>query len=285
MSKKMVLAIILIGLGVITGMLDLFVYGLTGGSPAVTSAFLAAAIACIIAGSVLAFSQLLDRFISPVLEEINKDIEDDIEDIREHRMTNTLFMGLVVGISILVFAFLVFRFHKLEATWGSIPVAVPTLAAIGVLVWFITKTHWFHNQRIYTPMWVFLIPTAGLILTMIIGISKTEDLRAFRVGNQEAIEYNTYQFASFIFQGAMEAGGLELNPDIPSCNGDDCGVMFLVMLVIGLVILSIILVAGSAVIPHFWLFGGSIFISLMAIIAIHDLRVRSKKEEKMTGGY
>jgi len=27
-------------------------------------------------------------------------------------------------------------------------------------------------------------------------------------------------------------------------------------------------------IPHFWLFSGSILLSIMALIAIHDLRVR-----------
>lgn len=49
------------------------------------------------------------------------------------------------------------------------------------------------------------------------------------------------------------------------------------MLVIGLVLLTIILVAGSAMIPHFWLFSGSILIGLMTLIAIHDLRIRPKE--------
>lgn len=181
MSKKTILAIILVGLGVFTGLLVIFVYTLSGGRAEVTLAFLAIAIASIVAGSILAFSQLLDRIVSPVLEDINKDIEDDLQDIKEHRMTNTLFMVLVVGISSLAFTFFVFRFHKLEAMWGSMPVILPTLAAIGALAWFIPRTRWFQNHRMYTPLWVFLIPAAGLILTMIVGLGKTEDPRGFSI--------------------------------------------------------------------------------------------------------
>jgi hypothetical protein len=44
--------------------------------------------------------------------------------------------------------------------------------------------------------------------------------------------------------------------------------------VIALIILTLFLVVGSAVIPHFWLFSGSILLGIMALIAIHDLRVR-----------
>ena len=277
MSKKTILAIILVGLGVFTGLLVIFVYTLSGGRAEVTLAFLAIAIASIVAGSILAFSQLLDRIVSPVLEDINKDIEDDLQDIKEHRMTNTLFMVLVVGISSLAFTFFVFRFHKLEAMWGSMPVILPTLAAIGALAWFIPRTRWFQNHRMYTPLWVFLIPAAGLILTMIVGLGKTEDPRGFSILNRESIEYNTYQFTGFIFQEGLGVGNLGLNLDLPSCSGDDCAGIYLIMLVIGLVLLTIILVAGSAMIPHFWLFSGSILIGLMTLIAIHDLRIRPKE--------
>jgi len=44
--------------------------------------------------------------------------------------------------------------------------------------------------------------------------------------------------------------------------------------VIALIVLTFVLVIGSALIPHFWLLSGSILISIMALIAIHDLRIR-----------
>ena len=58
--------------------------------------------------------------------------------------------------------------------------------------------------------------------------------------------------------------------ELPSCHDDICGVL----LVIALIVLTFVLVIGSALIPHFWLLSGSILISIMALIAIHDLRIR-----------
>jgi hypothetical protein len=45
--------------------------------------FLTAAILFIITRTILAFSRLLDRSISPLVEEFNKDIEDDNKDIKK----------------------------------------------------------------------------------------------------------------------------------------------------------------------------------------------------------
>ena len=41
-----------------------------------------------------------------------------------------------------------------------------------------------------------------------------------------------------------------------------------------LIILTFVLVIGSAMIPHFWLLSGSILLGIMVLIAIHDLRIR-----------
>jgi hypothetical protein len=271
MQKKTILAIVLAGVGIITGMLDIVVYGLTGGNQSVILVLLIAPIVCIVAGSILAFSQLLDRYVNPVIEELHADIEDDIQDIKERRITNTHIMIMIVGISALAFAFFVFRFHKLEAMWGSIPVAIPTLVAIWALAWFIPRSKWYTKLQMYTPMWVFLIPTVGLILSLMLGIGRTEDPRAFTTWKNESIQYNTFQFASIIFQSAPEPGGSGFSLDLPSCDDDACLAVFLV---VALIVLTIILVAGSAMFPHFWLFSGSILVCFMALIAIHDLRVR-----------
>jgi hypothetical protein len=82
MAKKTILSISMVALGVISGVLVIFVYAYTGGNPSITLVFLAAAIACIIGGTILGFSQLLDRFVNPVLDEINQDIQDDIQDLK-----------------------------------------------------------------------------------------------------------------------------------------------------------------------------------------------------------
>lgn len=270
MNKKTILSIFLVFLGVSTGLLVILTYSMSGGKAIITLPFLVAAIGCIITGSVLGFSRLLDRLVNPVLDEIHKDLEDDIQDLKEHRITNTLWMTIVIGIAALTFFFFVLRFHKLEARWGQVPVALPTFVSVLALAWFIPRTRWFQNSGVYTPMWVFLIPTIGFIITLVIGLVKTENLSILGNSSQESIEHNSYQYTGFFFLEAAGLGDWGLSLDLPSCDDDVCGVL----LVLALVILTFILVIGSALIPHFWMFSGSILLGIMALIAIHDLRIR-----------
>src|SRR5512139_1176465 len=99
MTNKNFLAIILVVLGVSAGLLVISAYAMSGGKATITLAFLAAAIACIIAGSILGFSQLLDKLVNPVVDEIYHDVEDDIQDIKERRITNTIWMIIIIGIA------------------------------------------------------------------------------------------------------------------------------------------------------------------------------------------
>jgi Na+(H+)/acetate symporter ActP len=264
MSKKIILSILLISLGVIIGLLVTFTYSLTGGKPGISLAFLAAAVALIITGSIMLFSQLLDRIVNPVLEEIQKDIEDDIQDLRERRTTGVLWMLMILGISVLVFSFFVFRLHKLEAMWGQIPVAAPTILGVGAVAFFIPRTRWYQNKHRYTPMWIYLIPAAGLIITLFTGIGRTENvsnLSSTRSATEPVIYNSNHSAGTDV---VFDFGGM-LDFDV---GDDEAGFVIL------LVVLIFILVVGSAVIPHFWLFSGSIMLGLMATIAIHDLRIR-----------
>jgi hypothetical protein len=269
MSRKTIIAIILIIVGVISSSLVIFGYAMSGGKTGFTLAFLMLAIAFIIVGTILAFSRLLDRLVTPLIDEIHKDIEDDIQDIKEHRITNTIWMGIIVGISALIFSFFVLRFHKVEAMWGPIPVIIPTFIGVGILAWYIPRTRWFQTE-IYTPMWIFIIPCVGFFLTIWIGLAKTENLGILVASPQESIYYPYNQYTGIILQEASGIGNWGFQLDIPDCDGDACAVY----LVIGLVILTFVLVIGSAIIPHFWLLSGSILLGIMVLIAFHDLRIR-----------
>lgn len=274
MARKTILSIGLIILGVSIGLLVILAYSMSGGKISIALPFLAAAIIFIIAGSILAFSRLLDRLVNPLLDELHKDFEDDIQDLKQRRLTNTAWMVILTGIAAIAFSFFVFRLHKLEAMWGAIPVAVPTLIAMAALAWFIPRTHWFRDFGQYTPVGIFIVPTVGLIFTLLVGITRTENLTVLQATRQEVIEYNTPPTVSF--QQAVGIGELGLYLNVPSCDGEEC----LVFMVIALVVLTFILVIGSAFIPHFWLFSGSILLGIMALIAIHDLRVRRPDEKQ-----
>lgn len=274
MAKKTVLAIFLIILGVSIGLLVIIAYSTGVGSATITLPILAVAIVVIIVGTILGFSRLLDNIVNPVLDEIHKDLEDDIQDVKERRITNTFWMIIIVGIAALTFSFFVLRFDKLEAMWGPIPVVLPTIVGVLFLIWYIPRTLWFLDFDVYTPMLVFLIPTIGFVITLVIGLTKTENLNPIMVARQESIEYNANQSDGSFFLIAARMGVSIFEADIPMCSGDDCGIFLVIALLVLAIILTIVLVIGSAFIPHFWLFSGSILLSIMVFIVIHDLRVR-----------
>jgi hypothetical protein len=275
-SKKTILSIALVFLGVILGALVIFGYSMSGGKTSITLAFLMVAIVCIMTGSIMGFSRLLDRRVIPLIDEIHRDIEDDVQDLKEHKVTNAIWMIIIIGFASLIFSFFVFRLHKMEAMWGPIPVVLPTFVGLGILAWFIPRTRWFQTQ-IYTPMWIFLIPTIGFILTIGLGLAKTENLGVLSTTRQETVGYNYNQYTGIILHEVSGIGNWVYDLDIPDCDGDACAVL----LVIGLIILTFILVIGSAMIPHFWLLSGSILLGIMVLIAIHDLRIRRLTEKEV----
>jgi hypothetical protein len=208
-----------------------------------------------------------DRTANRFIDEIYQDIEDDERTLTtpDHQYDHDPHSS----IALFIFSFFVFRFHKVEAKWGGIPVILPTFIAIVALAWFLPRTRWFQNQRAYTPMWIFLIPTSGLLISMIVGIGKSENLSLMRTLSAQSFEYN-FPVPGFFLQEAGEVGSWVFQWDIPNCDGEECAVF----LVIALIVLTLILIVGSAMIPHFWLFSGSILLCLMSLIAIHDLLVR-----------
>jgi hypothetical protein len=280
MSKKVVFSIFLILAGVIAGLLILFSYGRSGGNTALTLGFLSVAIFFIITGTVLIFSRLLDRTINPLVDEIQKDIEDDIQDLKERRFTNTHAMIIIIGAAVMLFSFFVFRFHKVEAMWGPIPVVIPTFMCMAALAWFLPRTTWFRDWSDYTPMWIFLIPTCGFILSVWLGLARTENLEVLRASSTQPVSYNTNPNLGNIFLATGDATDFGFS-GLSDCDDDVCGA---ILLVIGLVILTLVLVIGSAYIPHFWLLSGSILVGIMLLIAIHDLRIRRVPKEAPVSG-
>jgi hypothetical protein len=274
MSRKIIFSIILVALGVISASFVIFTYGMSGGSPVITLVFLSAAIVSIIIGSLLAFSRLLDRTISPLVEEIHKDIEDDIQDLKERRLTNTHWMVVIVALALVTLSFFIFRFHKVEAAWGPVPVIIPTFLAMLALAWFIPRTRWFRDYHDHTPMWIFFIPTIGLVISLWLGLSNTENMAVLRAAPTETVSYNTVQSTGIVLETVGEAGDLGFAVDLPDCDNDACGG---ILLVIGLIILTFVLVVGSAFIPHFWILSCSLLLGSMLLIAIHDLRLRREQ--------
>jgi len=162
MFKKKYLGFFLMGAGSIVGALVIVMFYISRGQTGLLLFLLAGAVGCVALGSLLAFTQMLDRTIQPVIVEISEDIQDDIEDLKARRATNVQFMFIATAAAALIFFYFVLKLHKLEAAWGWLPVIIPAgiVVVIGTLI--VLNTSWFHDQQMPTPLWVFFIPVIGI---------------------------------------------------------------------------------------------------------------------------
>ncbi len=275
---KKYLGIFLIAAGSAGGALTVLFSFLNRGQGGGYLVMLLMAIGCIVAGSILAFTQLLDRFARPLIEVIDGDVQDDIEDLKAKRFTNAQLMVVVTALLFFIFLFFVLRLHKLASTWDGLPVVIPTLLMIGVVTWIVTRSSWFKNQNLRTPRRIFVVPVLGIILSMLLGISFAEDwssaawsavegTRTSPQGSSEPVDF-VADFDGSIFE-------------LAECDDEGCEVLFLVIV---LFVLTLLMVVGSAFIPHFWFLSGSVLLTILLLITLHEIRIRPASPiEKQAG--
>ncbi len=233
-------------------------------------------------GLALCYPTVLEKVTLPpaaerIVDALLVEIEDDIEDIRQRAVTPTHLMFLLTVLLSVGFAWLVLDYSKLGAMWGPIPVLVVTAAAAFVAAFRMGKSTWFRYRHFRTPLWVFLIPLAGILISTPVGIYMTEPLE---YGGSTAHERSVAGQP-----GANEHGytgtrarfyWLDLFPDgawldVGSCDDEACLILFLAIV---LIVVAIVLIVGSAAIPHFWVLAGFTFLTCMGMIALRELRVR-----------
>lgn len=228
----------------------------------------------VVIGTIFTLTRILDHFAQPLVEDIEGDIRDDLEDLKARRFTPPMQMLAATGLLAAGFIFLVLRLRKLAATWDGFPVVIPTLILIAVVTWVVTRSNWFKNQKMTTPRRIFLIPAAGLILSVLLGTGLTETFtpagwnaaegtRTTQIDTGEPVDFSLDIDSSFF--------------ELPECDDDACEALFLV---IALVVLTLILVLGSAFIPHFWFLAGSVLLTILLLITLHEIRLRPAKKVK-----
>jgi hypothetical protein len=235
-----------------------------------TMVLLILAVGCVLLGSILSFSQLLDRLVEPVIVSIDEDIKDDLEDIKAKRLKNVQLMVIITGAAVFIFLMYILKLHKFEATWGKFPVVILTILAAGIVAMVITQTNWFKDQTLTTPLYIFFIPVIGIVLSMILGISRAEDTRNLSRSVGDTATYNNFvPMGLNIFANTAETGVFDFS--LPSCNDDACSI---IVLVIALIVITFVLVIGSAFIPHFWFLSTWVLLTILTLITIHEIRIR-----------
>ena len=272
MLNKKHLGIFLVCFGALTGVVVVAMNSLSRGLGGAFLFMLGLAVGCVLVGSILIFTRILDHYARPIVEEISEDVKDDFEDIKKRRFTGAQAMVVVTAILSFIFLLYVLKLHKFEAAWGGISVVIPTMIVLAIGIPVVTRTMWFRDQGLQTPFGIFLIPVIGMILSMLLGINNAEDIRNLSWSTTtEAAAFN-----QFIPSGGNFLSFTGDAVSIPDCNDDVCGA---IMLVIALIVITFVLVAGSAYIPHFWFLSGFVLLTIMALITIHEIRFRPSAPE------
>lgn len=268
--KRKYLGYFLIGLGGIIGALVVLTFFISRDQGLILPLLLISAMGCVVVGSILSFTRYLDHIIQPIVEEINEDIKDDIEEIKAKRITKAQVMFVMTGILALFFLYFFLKLHKIEAAWGGIPVYIPAFIVAGIGTMIIVNTRWFHNQQLRTPLRIFLIPLIGIVLSMWLGI-QTENPGNLSFDVQNQVVYNEFTPLAFDFIRVPLSAGSSVGSF--DCDEDFC---LIVVLVIALIVITLLMVIGSAFIPHFWILSCLVLLTILMIITIHEIRLRPR---------
>ncbi len=206
------------------------------------------------------------------LSSLSHNLEDDAEELKKGNLTPGVTKFLLTVVLGLFALFFIYKFNKMETTWMDFPVwGWGTLGAVlvaGILV----NTEWFKERYYYTDWKVYAIPSVAVVLCIILGVMFTEDKEQLFSNRPVATYESHYQpfYYSYVYSSSNSGGG---SYSTPSCSGKSCGQA---MLAIFLVVLALILIIGSAVVPHFWFFSVIVLLSVATIIAIRDLIYRPR---------
>jgi hypothetical protein len=153
------------------------------------------------------------------------------------------------------------------------PVGVTAIGLSLLLFAFVRRTGWYNNRFYRTPTWIMLIALVGFALALFLGIFMTEQDAPSQSGQFLTAETNLdYRYvgsrAYYITRQYLDIGP---TPQItfPDCDDDACAYMFLAILFI---FLTAVLVVGAALIPHMWVLSCLVLLTLIALLAMHEIR-------------
>jgi hypothetical protein len=237
---------------------------------------LAVPAAIFLVGLLFLFTDFLETSlgIKDEIEHLPALLEDDIDALFQGRLTFTHFMvAATIVPAILLFAILVW-YKKWEASWGPLNVLVVSAAIVAVTLVVGIKSQWFQVRRRRIGRRVFLIPLAGLVLSVGLGLYLAEP-REFggrtRISGLQSEENRRSATGASQdrFLGITVWDSLDL-VDF-DCDGEGCLVLILILIVV-------VCVVSSAFIPHFWVLAGHLLLAIMALMALRELLFSEKLE-------
>jgi hypothetical protein len=237
--------------------------------------FILALVMLTITSTILIPGVLLPNLTSPHPEFLADDLEDEWKEMRQRTISRPHIFLLSGAISAVGYIWCVFYYGKpINAVWfGWLPVGAAAIGLSLVLFAFVRRTDWYNNRFYRTPTWVMLIAFAGFATALFLGNFMTEqDAPAQRgqlLTTESDIDYGYVgSRAYYITREYLDIGP---TPAItfPDCEDDTCAYVFLAVL---FVLLTAVLVVGAALIPHMWVLNCLVLLTLIALLALHEIR-------------
>jgi hypothetical protein len=237
--------------------------------------FILALVLLTITSTVLIPGLLLPNSTSPHPEFLSDDLEDEWMELRQHTISRPHIFLLGGVISALIYLWCIFYYGKpTNAFWfGWMPVGVAAIGLSLLLFAFVRRTDWYNNRFYRTPTWVMLVAFAGFASALLLGIFMTEQVPPAQ--NDQSLTAESDLDYGYVGSRAYYITRQYLNfgptPEItfPDCDDDACAYVFLAMLFL---LLTAILVAGAALIPHMWVVSCLVLLTLIALLALHEIR-------------
>jgi hypothetical protein len=237
--------------------------------------FILALVLLTITSTVLIPGLLLPNITSPHPEFLSDDLEDEWMELRQHTISRPHIFLLGGVISALIYLWCIFYYGKpTNAFWfGWMPVGVAAIGLSLLLFAFVRRTDWYNNRFYRTPTWVMLVAFAGFASALLLGIFMTEQVPPAQ--NDQSLTAESDLDYGYVGSRAYYITRQYLNfgptPEItfPDCDDDACAYVFLAMLFL---LLTAILVAGAALIPHMWVVSCLVLLTLIALLALHEIR-------------
>jgi hypothetical protein len=237
--------------------------------------FILALVLLTITSTILIPGVLLPNITSPHPEFLTDDLQDEWRELQQRTISRPHILLLGASISALVYVWCIFYYGKLtNAMWfGWMPVGVAAIGLVLLLFAFARRTDWYNNRFYRTPTWVMLTPFAGFTAALFLGIYMTEQVPPAQSDQLPAAQANIdYGYvgsrAYYITRQYLNFGS---TPEItvPDCDDDACAYVFLAIV---FVLLTVVLVAGAALIPHMWVLSCLVLLAFIVLLTLHDVR-------------
>ncbi len=237
--------------------------------------FILALVVLTMTSSMLVPGLILPNSTSPHPEFLAVDLEDEWNELRQRTMSRSHMFIVGVAVSALAYVWCVFYYGKpTNAIWfGWMPVGVAAIGLALLLFVFARRTHWYNNRFFRTPTWIMLIAFAGFATALFLGIFMTEQSASPESGQlltaQNDVDYGYAGTRAYYITRRYLDIGPTPEITIPDCDDDGCAYLFLAVL---FVLLVAILVFGAALIPHMWVLCCLVLLTLIALLALHEVR-------------